>query len=215
MVFLFTLLSFCFINNNKNTNTIYGIGNSFEYVVIVEQSDTIVATDTLRFEIINPTIFSKLLNNNLALWTSRKFPHLSQKRGLNINNQNIEIQMPTIFPYLDYELICVAPYPEYSHTLKLGYTADISHQFHKGYGKLTGLTISQELKALDTLQTSINGQSFTLKKTIGYNTSHQDVLGKYYGTYLFNEKLGFTQMLYKYPNKTIRFDLLSPKIFTE
>lgn len=206
------LLTFLLINCsilNKGSNKIYYKGATFDYVVKIEQNDTIIIVDTLRLELIKPTLFAKILGNNLVgLWSSRKFPKLSQKRGLNIKNNNVEIQMPTIFPYFDFELICLAPYPEYSQTLKLGYTAEISHKFLKGYGLLTGLTILQELKAVDTIKMSINDLTYLFKKTIGYNTSLQEKFGTYYGTYLFNETVGFGQIIYQYPDKIIRLELL-------
>lgn len=206
LIVSFGVLTIC---KGQSNNTIFTQGAFFDYRVIVEENDSSLVVDTLRIEVIKPTLIPKLLGNDLALWTSKKYPQLSQKRGMNINGKDVELQMPTVFPYLDYELICVAPYPEYSETLKIGHTAEISHKYYKGYGKLAGVTLLQEIKSVDTVQTTINKEISTLKKTIGYNVSHVDMFSKYFGTYFFNEKLGFTRIIYKYPNnKTISLDLL-------
>jgi hypothetical protein len=72
----------------------------------------------------------------------------------------------------------------------------------KGFEELNNQVISQTLKRTETEELEYARRKIFCYKSVGYNTSHIDILGQYKLTYWFHDTLGFVRILYEKPDST-------------
>jgi hypothetical protein len=195
----------------SNDSTIpYKVGQQYVFKIFVTDSNsTLLLTDTLTMIIKNKGLIGGILGMNMADWKSSKFTYNDQKRGINLESNLVEIQVPIRYDYLENENIVLAGYPTYSKSMLVGYTSESDHLFAKGYGKLAGKNLKQFQTVLDS--TKVKFQNDSLKCIVA---EYKNITGiEEYGLYklktFYNAEYGFLKMYYEYPNgKVIDFELI-------
>ena len=198
---------------NQNETIPYKIGQSYMYKVIVSDTNsTVLQIDTLTLLIKSKGFIGGLLGFNLANWKSTKFKEGDQERGINLESEFVEIQVPTNYDYLENENIVIAGYPSYSKSMLTGYTSESEHQFIKGYGKLSNTKLMQFKIIKDSSMVKFQNDSFMCQVAEYKNTSGIEKYGLYKLKSFYNNEYGFLKMEYKYPNgKVIDFILITVK----
>lgn len=102
-----------------------------------------IADNSFAMIIKNKGFIGGILGMNMAEWKSSTFKDNNQKRGINLETDLVEIQMPINYDYLENENLVIAGYPSFSKSMLFGYTSKSNHQFVKGYGKLSGERLKQ------------------------------------------------------------------------
>lgn len=202
---------------NQDTTIPYKVGQSYIYQVTVSDTNsTILQIDTLTMIIKNKGLIGGILGLNMADWKSTKFKEGDQERGINLDLEFVEIQVPTHYDYLENENIVIAGYPSYSKSMLTGYTSESEHQFVKGYGKLTNTKLMQFKKITDSSMVKFQNDSFMCQVAEYNNITGTEKYGLFKLKSFYNNKYGFLKMEYKYPNgKLIDFILIAIKNETE
>ncbi len=197
---------------SKSQNFPYDVGKSYYYEISIIETGKVLVVDTLVLEVKNKGFFGSIFGMNMALWTSKLDSTYKETRGINLSENAVEIQTPTKLNYLNFEDIVIADYPRYSAIMKVGYTSESEHDFLKGYGKLSGKTLKQSSKVLDSSLCSYKNENLNCKVTESKNDNYIDELGSYYLKTHYNELYGFVLLQYIYPSdKTIIFKLIDIK----
>jgi len=192
----------------------YQVGQTYYFKVIVQEADsTITKTDTLSMTIRKKGVFGTLFGMNMANWSSESYPNITQKRGININEGSVQIQMPTVYDYLGNENIVIAGYPTFSENMKIGYTSEEKHKFVKGYGKLSGKNITQFSTVVDSINYFFSNDKLFCKVSEGKNLDMVEEFGQYKIRTLYSTEYGFMKIEYVYPDgKQIFIELIERKI---
>lgn len=194
---------------SKSQNSLYNIGTSFHFEVSTTDSISQSIVDTLSFEIKDKGILGNLLNMNMATWKSTKDILYAEERGINLDENQVEIQMPIKLSYLNFEDIVIAGYPTFSNAMKVGYTSESDHNFLKGYGKLSGKKLKLSTKVLDSLICFYKNEELICKVTEIKNDNYIDELGSFHLKAYYHKSYGFVLLQYIYPsNKIINFKLI-------
>ena len=202
---------------NQNANIPYKVGQSYIYQVTVSDSNsTILQIDTLTMIVKNKGLIGGILGLNMADWKSTKFKEGDQERGINLESEFVEIQVPTNYDYLENENIVIAGYPSYSKSMLTGYTSESEHQFIKGYGKLSNTKLMQFKIIKDSSKVKFHNDSFMCQVAEYNNITGAEKYGLFKLKSYYNNEYGFLKMEYKYPNgKVIDFILIAIKNETE
>lgn len=198
---------------SHDTTIPYKVGRSYLFKVTVTDSNSaILQTDTLSMTIKNKGLIGGLLGLNMADWKSSKFKNKNQKRGINLESDMVEIQLPIKYDYLENENIVIAGYPSYSKSMLLGYTSESDHLFAKGYGKLKGKKLKQFKTLSDSSVIEFQNESLICKVAEYKNITGIEEYGLYKLKTFYNTEYGFLKMHYEYPNgKVIIFKLIEIK----
>lgn len=198
---------------NQDTTIPYKVGQSYVYrVTVSDTNSTILQIDTLTMILKNKGFIGGILGMNMADWKSTKFKEGDQERGINLELEFVEIQMPTNYDYLENENIVIAGYPSYSKSMLTGYTSESEHQFVKGYGKLTNTKLMQFKKITDSSVVKFRNDNFMCQVAEYNNTTGAEKYGFYKMKSFYNNEYGFLKMEYQYPNgKGIDFTLIAVK----
>lgn len=206
----FLIMLFTFIScKPKSQNLPYKIGKTFYFEVSIIDRGNRVIVDTLFFEIKNKGVLGRMLGMNMVNWKS-KINHLyGEERGINLDGNQVEIQMPLKLNYLNFEDIVIAGYPTFSDIMKIGYTSESDHYFLKGYGKLSGKKLKLFSKVLDSSSCFYKNEELICKVTEIKNDNYIDELGLFYLKSYYHKSYGFVLLQYIYPsNKKITFRLI-------
>lgn len=209
-IFFMLLMTSC---QTQNSTIPYKVGQSYIFKVTVKDlNSTLLQTDTLTMIIKNKGLIGGILGMNMAEWKSSTFTDNNQKRGINIETDLAEIQMPINYDYLENENLVIAGYPSFSKSMLFGYTSESDHQFVKGYGKLSGEKLKQYKTVTDSSTIQFKNKMLSCKVAEYKNLSAIEEYGLYELKTFYNEKYGFLKMLYKYPNgKNVVFELIEIK----
>lgn len=210
---LFFLISINLVSCiSKSQNSLYNIGTSFHFEVSTTDSISQSIVDTLSFEIKDKGLIGNILDMNMVTWKSKRNPLYAEERGINLDENQVEIQMPLKLSYLNFEDIVIAGYPTFSDAMKVGYTSESDHNFLKGYGKLSGKKLKLSSKVLDSSICFYNNQKLICKVTEIKNDNYIDELGLFYLKSYYHKSYGFVFLHYIYPsNKIINFRLIDIK----
>ena len=202
---------------NQAATIPYKVGQSYIYKVTVSDTNsTILQIDTLTMKIKNKGLIGGILGLNMADWKSAKFKEGDQERGINLESEFVEIQIPTNYDYLENENIVIAGYPSYSKSMLTGYTSESEHLFVKGYGKLSNTKLIQFKKITDSSMVKFQNHSFKCQVAEYNNLTETEKYGLFKLKTFYNNEYGFLKMEYKYPNgKLIDFILIAVKNETE
>jgi len=212
LTFILSVLSMTSCQS-QNSTIPYKVGQSYLFqVTVTDSNSTILQTDTLTMTIKNKGLIGSIFGMNMADWKSRKFTDNDQERGVNLESDLVEIQMPIQYDYLENENIVIAGYPSYSKSMLIGYTSKSDHQFVKGYGKLAGKKLKQYKTLSDSSMVQFQNDSIKCKVAEYKNLSAIEEYGLYKLKTFYNAEYGFVKMNYKYPNgKVIDFELIEIK----
>lgn len=188
-------------------------GSSFAYAVAYTTPDgRKTQYDTLRYTIQQRDITSYALDLKKIRWENTRHDYY-QVRGLNTEDDMVELQLPINYRGFENENIAIAGHPTVSLTGGAGYTMDAEDTYLKGYGKLSGLTVKQHSAYLRDTTIDFDGKHVTCRLLERYNTSHRDTFGRYYLVFTYNPTYGFMTMDYNYPNgRHITFRLIDVEI---
>jgi hypothetical protein len=193
-------------------NTPYSVDASFYYEVTIVTANDSAIIDTLNLKIKKKGILGSVLGMNMAIWTSLTDSTYQEKRGINLSDDEIEIQTPLKLNYLDYEEIVIAGYPRYSKIMKPTFTSEANHKFIKGYGMLSGKNLKQSSIILDSVICFYKNIEYLCKVAESQNENYIDAFGRYQMKTYFHEKYGFLRLEYLYPSdKRIIFRLVDIK----
>jgi hypothetical protein len=182
-------------------------GKKISYEIRIHQGDSSYIADTLQLTIKKKGILGSVLNMNMSIWHSSRYPEYKEKRGINIEPASIRLQMPFNIPYLEHEKILLAPYPSWDVNTKLKSTYELARKLSPNSGELGSKNIQQIRYVLDS--TSCENNSAVCMTMEGKNTSLMEEYGEYKVTYQYNTGKGFTQIDYTYPTgKKIFFTLV-------
>jgi len=212
LIFIIFMLSMTSCQIQSSTIP-YNVEQSYIFKVTVKDlNSTLLQTDTLTMIIKNKGLIGGILGMNMAEWKSRTFTNNDQKRGINIETDLVEIQMPINYNFLENENLVIAGYPSFSKSMLFGYTSESEHQFVKGYGKLSGKKLKQYKAVTDSSTIQFKNEILSCKVAEYKNLSSIEEYGLYELKTFYNEKYGFLKMLYKYPNgKNVVFELIEIK----
>lgn len=174
---------------------------SFE-VKINSHLDKMEKVDTLILEIKKKGILGNLLGMNMSEWRSTVNPEYKEVRGINIEADFVDIQMPLQLDYLENENVIIAGYPSFSENLQLGSYSESEHHFPKSYGKLAGKVIQQHKLIVDSAEIEFNNTIQKCKVAEYKNLNGWEEFGLYKMKTYFAEPYGFLKIVYEYPNNT-------------
>lgn len=199
--------------NSQNIEIPYKSGDSYVFKVSVKDSSSnLLELDTLTLTIKKKGITGGFLGMNMGEWKSAKRPESKQERGVNIENDMVEIQTPTRYDYLENENIVIAGYPSFSKSMLVGYTSESKHLFSKSYGKLAENELEQYSEVLDSSEIKYKNEVIECKVKEYKNLNLIDKFGQYNLKTFYHKDYGFVKMYYDYPNgKKIMFELLEIK----
>ena len=204
----FVSTALCF-GCNAQDGIPYQKGTAFHYKVIADSAGFELNRDTLIMEIKGKNFIGALLGFNFVQWSSKTIPSYSEKRGINIEENSVEIQTPLNVPYMDKENAVIAPYPSFNDDASINTVFTSTHRMALSYGKLAGKTLIQKSTVKDSTQCPYKGEELLCKVREGYNESHQDQYGKYQSITYYHKDYGFVMIKLIYPNeKEIRFELV-------
>jgi hypothetical protein len=191
----------------------YKVGQSYLFkVTVTDSNSSILQTDTLTMTIKNKGLIGNILGIYMANWKSSKFTDNNQERGVNLESDLVEIQMPIEYNYLENENLVIAGYPSFSKSMLFGFTTESDHQFVKGYGKLSGNRLKQFKTLSDSSMVQFQNDSFLCKVAEYKNLSGIEEYGLYKLKSFYSTEYGFLRMDYEYPNgKIIEFELIEIK----
>lgn len=194
----------------QNSTIPYKVGQSYLFkVTVTDSSTTVLQIDTLTMTIKNKGLIGVILGLNMADWKSSKFSDDDQKRGINLESDLVEIQVPTQYDYLENENIVIAGYPSYSTSMLKGYTSESDHLFAKGYGKLTNKKLKEYKSISDSLMVKFQNDSIACQVADYWNLTGIEEYGLYKLKTFYSSQYGFLKMYYEYPNgKKIVFELI-------
>lgn len=198
---------------SQDSSIPYKVGQSYLFkITVIDSNSTILQVDTLTMSIKKKGLIGGLLGMNMAEWKSSIYTDNIQKRGINLESDLVEIQMPIKYDYLENENIVIAGYPSYSKSMLIGYTSESDHQFVTGYGKLAGKKLKQYKTLLDSSMVQFQNDSINCKVAEYKNLSAIEEYGLYKLKTFYSTEYGFIKMNYEYPNgKTIKFKLIEIK----
>lgn len=187
----------------------YRKGTTFYFEATVDSAGKQIAHDTLVMEIKGKKFIGALLGLNFVQWSSKNIPDYSEKRGINISDNSVQIQTPLNVPYMEYENAVIAPYPSFSASTNVNSEITTTHRMALSYGKLGGKTFEQKAAVKDSTQCNYKEEQLSCKVREGHNASHQEKYGKYQSITHYHEDYGFVMIKFVYPNgKEIRLELV-------